>query len=329
MLTYLIRRTLIGLVTLLFITFVVYGLIRNMPGKPLSLTLAEMDPSKQISKEDRERLNRIYGLDKPWYVAYFHWLGNVARLEFGRSMIEKKPVTEVIAQRIGPTLLLSVTSLALTYLLSIPMGLYSAAKSGTGGERTLSVLLYMLYSVPTFVTALILLILFYLKLEGTALHLKPGMISANHESLSTAGKVWDVLKHMLLPTICFTYGSLAYYSRFVKSNLNEVLRQDYIRTARAKGAQPIKILVHHAFRNTLIPFVTLLGLTLPGLLSGAVILEEIFNWPGMGQLFFAALTSRDYETLMGETFMFAVLTLIGQLIADILYACVDPRVTYS
>lgn len=329
MLNYLIRRMLIGCVTLLFITFVVYGLIRNMPGTPLTMNMAESDPSKQISKEDIERLKKIYGLDMPWYTAYFRWLGNVGRLEFGRSYIEKKPVIYVIGQRIGPTLLLSLTSLALAYLLAVPMGLYSSARSGRTDERTLSVILYMLYSIPAFVSALMLLILFYIKLEGTVFHLKPGMISAHYDSLSTLGKVWDIVKHMFLPTICYTYGSLAYYSRFVKSNLNEVVRQDYIRTARAKGVSPFNVLIHHAFRNTLIPFVTLMGLTLPGLLSGSVILEEIFNWPGMGQLFFMALTSRDYETLMGETLMFSVLTLLGQLVADVLYAIVDPRVTYS
>ncbi len=329
MLNYLIRRLLIGLLTLLFITFGVYGLIRNMPGTPLTLSMAESDPSKQISKEDMERLKRVYGLDKPWHTAYFHWLGNLTRLDLGRSMIEKKPVTRVIAQRIGPTLLLSVTSLSLAFLLAVPMGLYSSARSGKADERTLSVVLYMLYSIPAFVTALMLLILFYIKLEGTIVHLKPGMVSANYDSLSLGGKVFDILKHMMLPVLCYTYGSLAYYSRFVKSNLAEVVRQDYIRTARAKGASSLSVLVKHGFRNTLIPFVTLLGYTLPGLLSGSVIMESIFNWPGMGELFFAALSSRDYETMMGETLMFSVMTLMGQLVADILYAFVDPRVTYS
>jgi peptide/nickel transport system permease protein len=155
------------------------------------------------------------------------------------------------------------------------------------------------------------------------------MTSDNYTSLSASGKAWDILRHSILPIVCFTYGSLAYYSRFVHANLEEVIRQDYIRTARAKGVPPGRVIWHHAFRNTLIPLVTLLGLTLPSLLSGAVILEQIFGWPGMGRLFFEAISQRDYDTLMGLTLMFSVLTLLGQLLADILYAVVDPRVTYQ
>ena len=155
------------------------------------------------------------------------------------------------------------------------------------------------------------------------------MTSDNYTTLSTAAKAWDILQHSILPIICFTYGSLAYYSRFVHANLEEVIRQDYIRTARAKGVPPGRVIWHHAFRNTLIPLVTLMGLTLPSLLSGAVILEQIFGWPGMGRLFFEAISQRDYDTLMGLTLMFSVLTLLGQLLADVLYAVVDPRVTYQ
>ena len=155
------------------------------------------------------------------------------------------------------------------------------------------------------------------------------MVSDNYAELTPVGQIQDIAWHMVLPLLCFSYGSLAYYSRFVKANMEEAIRQDYIRTARAKGVGPIKVLVLHAFRNTLIPFVTLLGLTLPGILSGSIILEQIFSWPGMGSLFFEAITFRDYPVIMGLTLMFSVLTLSGQLLADILYALVDPRVTYS
>ncbi len=330
MLSYFVRRVCIGAITLLLITFMIYGLIRNMPGTPLTMDLAETDPSRQISDEDLERLERIYGLDRHWSVAYFQWLGNVARLDMGRSFREKRPVTEVIGERVGPTLLLSVTSLVLAYLLAIPMGLFATVRSGRTDERILSTVLYMLYSVPAFVTALLLLNLFYVRLEGTIFQLPlGGMTSMQYDQLSALGKVWDRLLHMILPVACATYTGLAYYSRFVKSNMEEVIRQDYIRTARAKGVGPFGVVVKHAFRNTLIPFVTLMGLTLPGLLSGFVILESIFTWQGMGLLFLDSITNRDYPTIMGLTFMFSVLTLAGQLIADLLYAFVDPRVTYS
>ena len=330
MFSYLVRRLLLGLLTLVLITFVIFGLVRNMPGTPLTLALAEVDPSRRISEEDLKRMEKAYGLDKPWPEAYVKWLGNLAQLDLGRSISRKQPVTRLIAQRIGPTLLLSVSSIFLAYLLAVPMGFYSTVRSGKHDERAVSTVLYMLYAMPTYVAALFLLVLFAVRLQGTALELPLfGMVSDNYQDLSAAGRFWDVLKHMVLPVTCYTYASLAFYSRFVKSNMEEVIRQDYIRTARAKGVGPVRVIVHHAFRNTLIPFVTLVGLTLPALLSGSVILEQIFTWPGMGRLFFEAITERDYPTIMGLTLMFSVLVLLGQLLADILYAVVDPRVTYS
>jgi peptide/nickel transport system permease protein len=226
--------------------------------------------------------------------------------------------------------MLSTTSLLLSYLLAVPMGLYATVRSGKLDERIMSTVLYMLFSIPSFVTGLLLLIVFYVRLEGTAFQLPlGGMYSDDFSDLSFFGKVGDLLKHMILPVTCATYGGLAYYSRFVKSNMEEVIRQDYIRTARAKGVAPFNIIIHHAFRNTLIPFVTLLGLTLPGLLGGFVILEQVFSWQGMGLLFLESISTRDYPTVMGLTLMFSILTLAGQLMADILYAVVDPRVTYS
>jgi peptide/nickel transport system permease protein len=155
------------------------------------------------------------------------------------------------------------------------------------------------------------------------------MMSPDYDQLSTWGQIWDIGKHLVLPLICFTYGSLAYDSRFVKSNMEEVVRQDYIRTAKAKGVGPARILFHHAFRNTLIPFVTLMGLSLPALVGGSIVIERIFNWPGIGDLYLTSILQRDYPTIMGLTLMFSVLTLAGQLLADILYAFVDPRVTYN
>ena len=326
MVNYLVRRSLLGLLTLWLITFVVFGLIRSMPGTPLTVGLGEMDPSRKVSPEDIERMKKTYGLDKPWPEAYVIWMGNLARLDLGRSFSRKQPVSTLIAERIGPTLLLSLNSLVLTYLISVPLGLAATARSGKLDERVGSTALYMLYSLPSFVAALFLQLIFAVKLGWLPLF---GMTSDDYAQLSTLGKAGDLALHALMPIVCETYASLAYYSRFVKSNLEEVVRQDYIRTARAKGVPPRRILFHHALRNTLIPLVTLIGLTLPALLSGAVILEQIFSWPGMGRLLFESIRERDYPTIMGLTLMFSVLTLVGQLAADVAYSLVDPRVTYS
>ena len=326
MLSYIIRRVFIGLITLLLITFVVYGLVRHMPGTPLTIATAESDPSKNLSDDDLARLNKIYGLDKHWTQAYFIWIGNVARLDFGRSISRKTPVARLIRERVPATLILSITSLTLTYLLSIPIGLRATVRSGTLEERGVSTVLYMLYSLPAFVAALFMQILIAVKLGWLPLM---GIVSDDYEGMSTFAKTWDVCMHAFMPVLCFTYASLAYYSRFIKSNMEEVIRQDYIRTAKAKGVHPTKIVLYHAFRNTLIPLVTMLGLTLPGLLGGAILLEQIFQWPGMGRLFFEALSGRDYPTIMGLVLMFSLLTLLGQLLADIFYALVDPRVSLS
>jgi peptide/nickel transport system permease protein len=270
MLSYLIRRTLVGGITLLLITFVIFGLVRNMPGTPLTIATAEIDPSKKISDEDYERLKKIYGLDKHWTEAYFIWIGNVAKFDFGRSISRKQPVAKLIRDRVRATLLLSVTSLTLTYLLSIPLGLRATVRSGSIEERSVSTVLYMLYSLPAFVAALFLQILIAVKLGWLPLM---GFVSDNYDKMSLMEQGWDLFRHALMPVLCYTYGSLAYYSRFIKSNMEEVIRQDYIRTAKAKGVSPAKVVYWHAFRNTLIPLVTLLGLTLPGLLGGSILLE--------------------------------------------------------
>lgn len=325
MFSYLVRRAFIGVGTLVLITFVVFALIRKMPGTPL--TAAEgADPSRMMSQADLRRLEKIYGLDKPWPEAYVLWLKNLATLDLGRSISRKVSVASLIGDRLGPTLLLTVSSLVLTYLLAIPLGLWSTVRANTLAERTVSVLLYMLYSLPSYVAALFLQILLAVKLGWLPLF---GIVDSQaHDGMTTFGKAWDVFLHAILPVTCFTYGSLAYYSRFIKANMEEAVRQDYIRTARAKGVSPRGIIWKHAFRNTLIPLVTLIGLTLPSLLSGAIILERIFAWPGMGTLFFESIHERDYPVIMGLTLMFSVLTLLGQLLADVLYAVVDPRVTY-
>tara|TARA_R110002095_G_scaffold98386_2_gene86496 strand:- start:3602 stop:4588 length:987 start_codon:yes stop_codon:yes gene_type:complete len=323
MFSYIVRRLFIGFITLVLITFIIFGLIRNMPGTPISVNMAMIDPGKELNPADVERMKKAYGLDKPWPQAYALWVGNVFHLDFGRSISRKQPVARLIRERMGPTLILSLSSLLLTYLLAIPIGLYSSARQGCLDERTVGTILYMLYSFPSFVAALFLQIYLANKLGWLPLY---GMKSDGYASMSGAQQAWDIFKHALMPVICYTYGSLAYYSRFIRANMHEVLRQDYIRTARAKGLSPVNVLVKHAFRNTFIPLVTLIGLTLPSLLGGSVIIERIFSWPGMGQLYFESILERDYPTIMGLTLMFSILTLAGQLLADIFYAMADPRV---
>lgn len=326
MFDYLIRRVMIGAITLLLITFVVYGLIRAMPGDPAVAQVAEMDPSKKIDPADYERIRKTYGLDKHWTQGYLVWLGNTLRLNLDRSFSHKKPVLALLGERAGPTLLLSVTALFLGYVLAIPLGLFCVIRSNRLDERIISVLLYMLYSMPSFVVAMFLLYVFYQRLDLLPLR---GIVSPEYESLSATGKFLDICYHMILPVTCYTYGILAYDTRFIRSNMQEVVRQDYIRTARAKGVHPLKVIAVHAFRNTMIPMVTQLGLSLPSLLAGSVILEQIFTWPGMGRLFFESILQRDYPVIMGLTLIFSVLTLAGQLLADVLYALVDPRVSLS
>lgn len=324
MAAYLMRRMLMGLLTLWLITFVVFGLIRNMPGTPLQLEGENLD--QKIDPADIERMKKNYGLDLPWHKAYVVWLGNVLRLDLGRSFSQRQPVLKLIGERVGPTLLISLSSLVLTYLLSIPLGLYCSAKSGKPSERAVGTLLYMLYSLPAFVAALLLLMLLSYRMDWFPLR---GMKSDNYNQLGSWQQFKDVVWHAVLPIVCATYGSLAYYTRFVRANLQEVVRQDYIRTARAKGAGPLRVLVLHAFRNTLIPLVTLIGLTMPYLISGSIILEQVFDWPGMGRMYFESISTRDYPLIMGLTLLFSVVALLGQLVADVLYAVVDPRVSYA
>jgi peptide/nickel transport system permease protein len=327
---YFARRFLLGLLTLLLVTFLVYALIRFMPGDPLLMRLDAASPDRPINPEDLQRMREMLGLNEPWYIAYWHWLSDVVRFDLGNSISRPSRVSDEISQRIAPTLLLELAALSITYLLSIPLGLYATARSGKLDERITSTTLYMLYSLPAFVAALFLQVIFAIKLRGTAFELPLfGMTSDNFDQMSFGGQALDLFKHALLPVVCYTYGSLAYYSRFIRANMQEVIRQDYIRTALAKGVPRWRVLWHHAFRNTLIPLVTMFGLTLPVLLSGSIILEQIFSWPGMGKLFFESIRERDYPTIMGLILMFSALTLLGQMLADFLYAIVDPRVSYN
>jgi peptide/nickel transport system permease protein len=281
-----------------------------------------------MSAEDIQRTRAIYGLDQPIPIGYLNWLGKAARGDFGTSYKSRETVVKAISTRVGPTLLLSLTSLLVVMVIAVPVGVFCSAYNGSWIERGLSVVLYSLYSLPSYVTALLLLYVFYVLLRDTFWQLKPGMVSDDYGELNSVAKVGDIIKHMILPLICFSYGGFAYDARFVKANMEEQIRGDYIRTARAKGAGSLRVYWRHAFRNTLIPFVTLLGLSLPGLVSGAIILEQIFAWPGMGTLYLSSIGNRDYPVIMGIVTLLSLLTLLGNLLADIAYAFVDPRISF-
>ena len=323
MLNYIIRRLLIGLVTLLGITFVTFLTIESAPGDIVELMLWERPDA---TEQDRQRLREALGLNDPMAIRYAKWVGKLVTLEFGESIKTGEPVTTMIRRHIWPTASVGIISLALAFLLSIPIGLHSAVHQGGLFDRIMSTNLYMLYSVPSYVIGMVLILYLGVKLDFFPIQ---GMYSDNYETLSLFSKILDQAHHYVLITICFTVGSLAYYSRFVRQNLLEVIQQDFIRTARAKGLSETRVIIHHAFRNTLIPFVSLMGLTLPFILSGSVILEHMINWPGIGWLYMESVMSRDVNAIMGLNFMTAALVLFCTLLADLAYGLVDPRISHD
>lgn len=325
MLRYLVRRLATGVVTLIGITIITFLIIKLAPGDPVQARMYGIQ-GKRVSERVYTELRKYYGLDQPVYKQYWNWLVRLGSLDFGNSFYDYRPVGTKVRDAIWPTMSVALLAIGLAFIISIPIGIYSAAHQNGPFDRTVSTGLYMIYSVPSYVVGMLLIL--YL---GVKFNLFPfrGMHSDNYEQLSTFGKMIDLSRHYFMITVCETVGSLAYYSRFVRQNLLEVIRQDYIRTARAKGLGETQVILKHAFVNSLIPFITLLGLTFPALLSGSVILETMFNWPGLGRLFFESVLQRDYPTLMALNFITAVMVLAGTLAADLAYGLVDPRVSYD
>jgi len=326
MLNYIIRRLLVLIPTLFGITVVTFVIINLAPGDPADFQTQGIMDAK-VSIRVYEQLRKYYGLDDPMYVRYGRWMKRLVTLDFGDSMsTDRRPVIDKIKERLWPTMSLAILSLGISLALSIPIGVYAAARQDKLFDTLSSTILYALYSIPSYVMAVPLILLI-----GVQWDLLPfqGMTSDNYDQFTMWGKFIDLVKHYTLITFCFSFGSWAYYSRFVRQNMLEVLRQDYIRTARAKGLHESKVVMRHAFRNSLIPVMTLLGLLLPAIIGGSVILEVMFNWPGLGRLFYESMLSRDYPTIMALSFITAVLVLLGTLLADLSYALVDPRVTYD
>ena len=325
MLKYTARRIATGFVTLFGITIVSFGIIQLAPGDPAQLQTSQIADAT-VSQRVYEQLRELYGLDKPIPVQYLSWLGRLAKGDLGSSFHDGRRVSRKIGEALWPTLSVALISLFATLVISLPMGIYSAVRQGGPFDRVSSTTLYMLYSIPNYVMGMLLILYFGVKLDLLPFR---GMRSDDFAELSLLAQWVDLAKHYVMITFCFTFANLAYYSRFVRQNLLEVIRQDYVRTARAKGLDERVVILRHAFINSLIPLISLIGLTFPFVLSGSVILEYMFNWPGLGRLYFESVLGRDYPTIMALNFITAVLVLLTTLLADLAYGLVDPRVAYD
>jgi len=322
MLTYVIKR-LVGMIpTLLGITLITFAVIHLAPGEPTDMQ-TQLNP--RVSLEARQRLRKMYGLDKPIHTQYLDWLRRLAKLDFGRSFSpDRRPVLEKISERLPITILINALSLSLIIIISIPIGVLSAVRQNSLFDKFFTVFVFLGFSVPTFWLALLLMILFghlgWLPISGFR--------SLFFDQLSPWEQFFDQARHLILPLFVSAFGGLAGFSRYSRASTLEVIRQDYITAARSKGLSETVVIYKHALRNALLPIITILGFSIPGLIGGSVIFETIFAIPGMGQLFFQSVMSRDYPVVMGILVIGAMLTLIGNLIADISYSLADPRIKY-
>ncbi len=317
--------------TMLGITLVTFLIIQLAPGSPAELKI-RTDQSgalgEQYTREVIEQTKKLYGLDKPIHIRYLIWLKQVATLNFGESYKDHRPVMKIIMERIPVSLQLSLISIFLVYIFAIPIGVFSAIKQKSLPDRITTILLFILYSLPNFWVAMMLILFLG---GGQFLHWFPvyGLNSEGAGSFGLGRWFLDRVWHLTLPVTCLTYAGLAFISRQQRAALLEVIRQDYIRTARAKGLTEKIVIARHAMRNSLIPIVTLAAALFPAMLGGSVIIESIFSIPGMGKLGFDAILARDYPVIMGDATISAFLTLIGILAADLTYTLVDPRISFE
>ncbi len=321
MLKYFLKRLVMMVPTLLGITVVSFVVMHLAPGRPTDL-MTDLNP--EISAESRQRLVELYGLDRPIHEQYVDWLGRLVKLDFGRSFAtDRRPVFDKIAERLPVTLALNVASLGIILFLAIPLGIFSAVRAGTFFDKSVTIFVFIGFAAPVFWVALLAMRYFGAELGWLPIS---GLTSLDYQSFTWWGKVTDVASHLLMPVLISSIGGLAGLSRYMRSNMLEVIHQDYLTTARAKGLSERKVIWKHALKNALIPVITILGLSVPGLIGGSVIMESIYAIPGLGQLFYLAVISRDYPLVMGGLVIGAVLTLAGNLLADLAYAWVDPRV---
>jgi len=306
---------------LIGITLISFIVIHLAPGEPTDLQ-TQLNP--EASAELQQRLRAHYGLDKPLPEQYFNWLGRLARLDFGQSFHQDhRPVLDKILERMPITILINVLSIGLILLVAIPIGIFSATHRNSMFDRATTVFVFVGFAMPSFWLALLLMDYLGVRLGWFPI---AGLKSLGFEYLGLGGQILDLASHLVLPVFVSAFGGLAGFSRYMRSNMLEVIHQDYILTARAKGLSERVVILRHALRNALLPVITILGLSVPGLIGGSVIFETIFAIPGMGKLFYDGVMMRDYPLIMGVLVIGAILTLVGNLLADIGYAVADPRI---
>lgn len=310
------------MVPILFgITIISFAVMHLAPGEPAELGTA-MNP--KTNPEANKRMRELYGLDKPLHVQYVNWLGRIIHLDFGNSFSpDRRPVIDKIKDALPITIFINLLSIFLIFVIAIPIGVLSATHRNSPFDRAATIFVFVGFAVPTFWLALLMMRWFGVELDWLPIS---GLKSMEYDMLTPLGKTWDLSTHLIMPVALSAFGGLAGLSRYMRSNMLEVIRQDYIVTARAKGLPERVVVYKHAMRNALMPVITILGLSVPGLIGGSVIFEQIFAIPGMGRLFYSSVMSRDYPVVMGILVIGAVLTLIGNLLADISYAVVDPRI---
>src|SRR6266436_2298593 len=322
MLWYALRRLILALPLLIGITFISFAVIHLAPGEPVDLQAGSMNAKS--SAQARQLLREMYGLDQPIVTQYWNWLGRLARLDFGRSFApDGRPVLHKISERLPVTLMLNIAELAIIVALAIPIGMASATRQYSPFDKVTTVFVFVGFATPDFWLALLCMILFGVELGWLPIS---GLHSLNWEYMSFWRRQWDFLSHLLLPILVATFGGLAGFSRYMRQSMLEVIRQDYIQSARAKGLAERVVIGKHALRNAMLPLVTILGLSLPGLIGGSVIVESIFAIPGMGQLMVQSVFQRDYPVIMSNLVIVSTLTLVANLLADVAYGLVDPRI---
>ncbi|WP_211749818.1 ABC transporter permease [Paenibacillus sp. Marseille-Q4541] len=314
---YIIRRLLQMIPTMIGITIIVFAITALIPGDYIT---AQQNPN--MTAEKAQQLREIYGLDKGVVERYFIWVGNMITGNMGDSLQHKRPVTDVIGDYVWNSFIIAFFSLMLSWIIAVFTGVLSAKFQYSFFDKIVTLLVFLCMSLPSFFLGLVLI-----KYLAVDLKIFPvgGMTTAG-QSGSTWDFILDVANHMFMPVLVLTMLSTGSLTRYFRTSMLEVIRQDYIRTARAKGLKERTVIFKHALRNAMLPAITLMGLELPGLFGGAIILEKIFVWPGVGQVYLESITMRDYPFMLGFTIFLAVLTLLGTLLSDVLYGVADPRI---